>query len=125
MTRVYLADALSEERSALRLVLLDLNMEVVGEAADWPTTLANAPATHLDMLLLEWNLLPTDLGVQALAALRVACPNAIVIVLISHLEEARQRAALSAGANAFISKSDTPERVVERLRLAAASVRIG
>ena len=122
MTRVYLADALLDERSALRLVLLDLNMEVVGEAADWPTTLANAPVSRLDMLLLEWNLLPTDLGVRALAALRVACPNAIVIVLISHLEEARQRAALSAGADAFISKSDTPERVALHLRLAAARV---
>ena len=123
MTRVYIADALLDERSALRLVLLDMNMEVVGEAADWPTTLANAPATRLDMLLLEWNLLPTDLGVQALAALRAACPGTIVVVLISHLE-ARQRAALSAGADAFISKSDTPERVADRLRLAAASVRI-
>src|SRR5512145_2106295 len=100
MTRVYLADALPEERSALRLMLLDLKMEVVGEAADWSTTLANAPATRLDMLLLEWDLLPIDMGVQALATLRAACPGAIVVVLISHLE-ARQQAALSAGADAF------------------------
>jgi two-component system, NarL family, response regulator DesR len=121
MTRVYLADALPEERSALRLMPLDLNMEVVGEAADWPTTLANAPATRLDMLLLEWNLLPIELGVQALAVLRLACPAAIVIVLISHLD-ARQQAALSAGADAFISKSETPERVALHLRLAAARV---
>jgi DNA-binding NarL/FixJ family response regulator len=124
MTRVYLADPLLDERSALRLMLLDLNMEVVGEAADWPTILADAPATHLDMLLLEWNLLPIDLGVQALATLRVACHGAIVVVLISHLE-ARQQAALSAGADAFISKGELPERVAERLRLAAASVHIG
>jgi hypothetical protein len=60
MTRVYLADALPEERSALRLVLLDMNMEVVGEAADWPTMLANAPATRLDMLLVSWDLVPID-----------------------------------------------------------------
>lgn len=39
MIRVFLADAGIDERSALRLLLLDLNMEVVGEAADWPTTL--------------------------------------------------------------------------------------
>jgi DNA-binding NarL/FixJ family response regulator len=96
-------------------------MEVVGEAADWPTTLANAPATRLDMLLLEWNMLPTDLGVQALATLRAACPGAIVVVLVSHLD-ARQQAALSAGADAFISKSDMPERVALHLRLAAAKV---
>jgi DNA-binding NarL/FixJ family response regulator len=122
MTRVYVADARPDERSALRLLLLDLKMKVVGEAADWATTLANAPATRLDMLLVDWDLLPILLGVQALAQLRVACPNAIVVVLISHLD-ARQQAALSAGADAFISKGETPERVTERLRLAAASVR--
>jgi DNA-binding NarL/FixJ family response regulator len=123
MTRVYLADAQPEERSALRLLLLDLNMEVVGEANDWPTTLAKAPATVLDMLLVDWDLLPIDLGVQSLGELRLACPNAIVVVLISHLD-ARHQAALSAGADAFISKGETPERVAERLRAAAGSVRI-
>jgi DNA-binding NarL/FixJ family response regulator len=123
MTSVYLADAQPEERTALRLVFLDLNMDVVGEAADWPTTLAQAPATKLDMLLVDWDLLPIDLGVQSLAELRLACPNAIVVVLISHLD-ARHQAALSAGADAFISKGETPERVAERLRAAAVSVHI-
>jgi DNA-binding NarL/FixJ family response regulator len=121
MTRVFLADARPEERSALRLLLNDLKMEVVGEAEDWSTTFANAPATDLDMLLVDWSLLPTELGFPALATLRVACPNTIAVVLISHLD-ARQQAALSAGADTFISKGDIPERVVERLRMAASSV---
>jgi DNA-binding NarL/FixJ family response regulator len=121
MTRVYIADAKLEERNALRLLLIDLKMDVVGEAADWFTTLANAPATSLDILLVEWDLLPIDLGVQALAELRTACPNAIVVVLISHLD-ARQQAALSAGADAFISKGEMPDRMAERLREVAARV---
>jgi DNA-binding NarL/FixJ family response regulator len=123
MTRVYLADAQSQERSALRLLLIDLKMQVVGEASDWFTTLAKAPSTGLDMLLVDWDLLPVDLGVQSLAILRQACPSAIVVVLISHLD-ARHQAALSAGADAFISKAETPERVAERLRAAAESIRI-
>ena len=121
MTRVYVADALLENRSALRLLLLDLKMEVVGEAADWLATLAKAPATRLDMLLVDWALLPINSGAQALMKLRMLCPNAIVIVLLSHVD-ARQQAALSAGADVFISKGEMPERVAERLRLAAASV---
>jgi hypothetical protein len=48
MTRALIADAKPEERSALRLLLLDLKMDVVGEATDWTTTLADAPTTHLD-----------------------------------------------------------------------------
>ena len=121
MTRVYVANAQPEERSALCRVLLDLNMEVVGEAGDWPTTLAQAPATNLDMLLVDWDLLPANLGIQPLAELRLVCPNAIVVVLISHLDD-RQQAAISASADAFISKEETPERVAERLRAAAASI---
>ncbi len=122
MTRVYLADARPDERSALRLLLLDMNMEIAGEAADWLTTLAQAPVSRSDMLLVDWDLLP-DSPTAALEELRKACPAALVIVLISHLD-ARQQAALSAGADAFISKGETPERVAERLRMVAASVPI-
>ena len=122
MTRVYIADALTEERSALRLMLLDLNMEMAGEAADWATTLAQAPVSFTDMLLIDWNLLPRTSPTAALEKLRRACPAALVIVLISHLD-ARQQAAMSSGADAFISKGETPDRVAERLRTVAASVR--
>jgi len=120
MPRVYLADAKPEERSALRLLLLDLKMEVVGEAADWSTTLAQAPVSRTDMLLVEWDLLPSAPS-AAFKELRKACPAALVIILISHLN-ACQQAALSAGADAFISKGETPERVAERLRAVAATV---
>ena len=122
MTRVFVADANPQERTALRLVLLDLKMEMAGEAADWVTTLAQAPVSRTDMLLIDWDMLPNS-PTMALDELRRACPAALVIVLISHLD-ARQQAALSAGADAFISKGETPERVAERLRAVAASVRI-
>ena len=119
MARVYLADGQRDERSALRRLLLDLKMEVAGEAADWLTALAQAPVSGADMLLVDWDLLPNS-PTAALEELRSACPVALVIVLISHLD-ARHQAALSAGADAFISKGETPERVAEHLRTAAAS----
>ena len=121
MTRVYVADAKPEERSALRLLLLDLKMEVVGEAGDWFTTLVQVPIRRVDMLLVDWDLLPENAPNVALDGLRKACPSTLVVVLISHLD-ARKQAALSIGADVFISKGDTPERVAEHLRTAAASV---
>ncbi len=121
MTRVYIADAKPEELAALRILILDLKMEVIGEATDWATTLAQAPVSRTDMLLIDWDLLPNS-PTAALDKLRKVCPAALVIVLISHLD-ARQQAALSAGADAFISKGETPERVAERLRAVVASVR--
>jgi len=122
MIRVYVADSKPEERSALRLLLLDLKMEVVGEAADWATTLAQVPTCRTNMLLIDWEMLPSARPNTALDELRKACPTVLVIVLISHLD-AREQAALSAGADAFISKGESPERVAERLRAVAASVR--
>ncbi len=122
MPRVFIADALPEERSALRLVLLDLNMDVVGEAATWAITLAQAPSLRPDMVLIDWSMLPDATQSAALVGLREACPGALVIVLISHLN-ARDQAALSAGADTFISKGETPERVAERLRAVAAGIR--
>ena len=98
-------------------------MEVVGEAADWSTTLAQAPPSRTDMLLVDWDILPSAPH-AALEQLRQACPAALVIILISHLD-ARHQAAISAGADAFISKGEMPDRVAEHLRSVAASIRAG
>jgi DNA-binding NarL/FixJ family response regulator len=95
-------------------------MQVVGEASDWPTALANAPATRPDMLMVDWGLVAAGSGGN-LAELRQACSAAVVIVLISHLS-AREQAALSAGADVFINKGETSDRVADRLRDAVASI---
>ena len=120
MIRVYIADALPQERLALRLILLDLNMEIAGEAEDWSTTSAQVPLQSTDMLIADWGLLPHASNVP-LAALRQACPKALAIVLINGVEVRRQ-AAISAGADGFISRGELPERVAEYLRIAAAHI---
>ncbi len=51
MTRVFLADALTEEGSALQLTLLDMNMEISREAAEWSTILVQAPISRTGMLM--------------------------------------------------------------------------
>lgn len=78
MIRVYLADAISKERSALRLMLLDLNMEIAGEADNWSTALAETPICHTDILIVDWELLPGP-SKASLDKVRRACPKALVI----------------------------------------------
>lgn len=118
MKRVYLADADSNSRSAFRLLMIHLNLQVVGEASDWPSVLALAPACRPELVLVDWGLVSNGSG-AALMDLRRACQDEVVIVLLSHLDD-REQAALSAGADEFISKGETAERVVERLLAAAA-----
>ncbi len=119
MTRVFLSDARTETRSAMRLLLADMKMQVVGEADDWPSALAQVPIINPDMLVLDWEL-PAGIG-AALIELRAACPNLRVVVLSGQV--AARQAALHAGADVFISEGDAPDRVTERLRAAAHTVR--
>jgi DNA-binding NarL/FixJ family response regulator len=120
MTRIFLADSQTQVRAALRLLLLDLNMQVVGEADNWATALREVAGTHPDMLLVDWDLIPVGTS-ASLADLRAACPTTVVIVLISHLAP-RQQAARSAGADAFIGKWESPSSMIGRLRAAAQSI---
>ena len=120
MVRVYIANAREEERSALRLMLHHLRMEVVGSGSDWLTTLADAPKANFNMLVVDWDLLPEN-AAASLSALRRVCSEEIVIILTSYLD-ARQQAAESAGADAFISKGEIPNRIADRLRAAAKTL---
>jgi DNA-binding NarL/FixJ family response regulator len=121
MINVFLADTQSEERSALRLLVTELHMNVVGEAVDWSSTLLKAPRISFDLLLVDWTLLPENPQV-ALAELRAACPNTVSVVLFSHLDS-REQAANSVGADLFISKGEAPERVAEFIKTEARNIR--
>jgi DNA-binding NarL/FixJ family response regulator len=108
--RILLADKQPKVRFALRVLLeRQPGLDVVGEAVDWKDLLCQVRRTNPDLVLLGWEL--PDLGRGGLlCALREACPNLLVIAL-SGRPEAR-RAALRAGADAFVSKSDPPERLL-------------
>ena len=122
MIRVFIANAKEEESSALRLMLKDLKMEVVGGAFDWQTTLVKAPKTRFNMLLIDWNLIPQN-ATAGIAELRRACTDEIVVVLTSYLD-ARKQAALATGADTFISKGETPNRLADQLRTVAKTFQL-
>jgi DNA-binding NarL/FixJ family response regulator len=108
--RLLLADDRARTRFALSALLRQqAGLVVVGEAAHAAELLARAGETAPDVVLLGWDL-PGLPAAELPAALRRACPGARLIVLSSR-PEARQ-AALAAGADAFVSKIDPPERLL-------------
>ncbi len=112
--RVLLADDEAKVRSALRLLLeLELGVTVVAEVSKAEGLLAKVRASGPDLVLLDWEL-PDLAAADLLSALRSLCPQPSVVAL-SGRPEARQ-AALAAGADAFISKGDPPERLLATLR---------
>jgi DNA-binding NarL/FixJ family response regulator len=120
MIRVYVATAKPEIRAAIRTMLLDLDVEVVGEASDWFTTLAQASTTNFNVLLVDWDILPMN-AVTGLLEIRRACTYAVIVVLISQLDASKQ-AALADGADAFISTNEIPDLLVKKLHLLAENI---
>ena len=114
--RVLLADDQAKVRSALRLLLeQEPDVDIVAEAVEADDLLIQVKENCPDLVLLDWGL-PGPPSKALLPALHALCPHLKVVVL-SGRPEARQ-AALDAGADAFVSKIDPPERLLVALLLA-------
>ena len=109
--RVFIADDQKMVRSALRLLLeQDLEVSVVGEAVEADGLLSQVRGACADLVLLDWELPGLQTADPLLPTLRTLCPHMSVIAL-SGRPEAR-RASLAAGADAFVSKVEPPDRLL-------------
>jgi DNA-binding NarL/FixJ family response regulator len=116
-----LADDQPMVRFALRVLLeRQPGVKVVGEAVDAEGLLAQLPVLNPHLVLLDWEL-PGLEDVSLLVALREDCPDLWVIAL-SGRPEAR-RNALATGVNAFVSKTDPPERLLATIGKTVATGR--
>ena len=113
--RVLIADNQPKVRRALRVLLeQDDQVEIVGEAANAEGLWAQMETTAPCLVLLGGNL-PGLAMADLLLALRQANPEVKVIVLSTQPELGP--AALAAGADAFLSKTETPERLLEAIQI--------
>lgn len=107
---VLIADGRAHARSAMRLLLAhEPDIVVAGEAADLDETAALMASYRPDVVLLDWELVERN-GESAMDGLRAASPESVLIAL-SGQPQARHEA-LAAGADAFVSKGDPPERLL-------------
>jgi DNA-binding NarL/FixJ family response regulator len=112
--RILLADDQPKVRLGLRLLLEQEEWaSVVGEAAETKSLLAQVEATQPDLVLLDWSLHRSG-RLDLLSELRGCCPRLAVVVLSGQPEA--ERDALDAGADAFVSKADPPERLLAAIR---------
>ena len=112
--RVFLIDDQAQVRGALRKLLKHrLDMQVVGEAVDTRNLWIEVEAARPDLLLLDWSVLGSR-PEELLTVLRARYPR-LPVVIMSARPEVR-RAALVAGADAFISKTDPPEQLLAALK---------
>jgi DNA-binding NarL/FixJ family response regulator len=117
--RILLADDQPQVRFALRVLLEQQpGLAIVGEATDGDGLLEHVAMTLPDVVLLGWEL-PGLRATDSLALLRRIRPDVLVIVLSGRVEARVD--ALSAGADAFVSKGDPPERLLDAIRTKAGA----
>ena len=104
--------------SALRLWLEEkLFIQVVGEVTELGALLATVEVTLPDILLLDWEISRAKLKGsihQLLQTLRIRFPQLRVIALSLHPE--LKKVALEAGVDAFVTKIDLPDYLLDALR---------
>jgi len=108
--RVLVADDHPVFRSGLRLLLEDLDVEVVGEAADGEAAVELAVAERPDVVLMDLQM-PGTSGLEATRRIAERAPDVRVLVLTMVEDDDTLLAALRAGAAGYLLKGSGPDEI--------------
>lgn len=114
MKCILLADNNFGLRSALRLLLeVRLSIKVILESRDMENVLAQAENLQPDCVILDWELLgrPTP---KQVPVLRTLVPGIKVIALGARPES--KQSALQEGVDVFLSKTESPSVILDKLQ---------
>lgn len=118
--RVYLCDDVAALRLVTRTVLeLEPGLEVVGEAGDGRTAVAEVTALQPDVLVLDLSLPELD-GLEVLEQLATLAPATRVVVFSGYPEEQLGAAAASRGARRYVEKGADIDEIARAVRDVAA-----
>lgn len=111
--RIFIADRQTATHSALRMLLAsEPDIDIVGEASNKEELLARIESVQPDVLLIDWEL--TGRMAALVSRLRQAASTVKIIALSSRPEA--QKEALRLGVDAFVSKGESPVRLLSTLR---------
>lgn len=116
MIRILLADDHAVVRRGLEaLIETEVDMEVVGMAADGAEAVAQAMALRPDVILLDMKMPRVD-GVEAIRQIKEGMPDARVLVLTSFSDDETVFGAIRAGALGFLLKDSGPAELIQAIR---------
>ncbi len=111
--RLLIVDDQARTRQSIRAWLsAELDLAEVSEAADGPAAIRCVESSAPDLVVMDARMAGLD-GVEATRIIKQAHPHVKVVVL--SLYESYRTEALAAGADAFITKDEQPERLLATL----------
>jgi DNA-binding NarL/FixJ family response regulator len=118
--RVLLADDHPVVRRGLAALLGTLDdFEVVGEAADGESAVRETQLLHPDVVLMDVRMPGTD-GVEATRRIRAAVPDAAILILTMHDDDATVFTAMQAGARGYLLKGAEQDEITGAIRAVVA-----
>jgi DNA-binding NarL/FixJ family response regulator len=91
------------------------DMEVVAEAADGRESLEQFRKYRPDITLMDLQM-PGMSGIDAISAIRAEFPEALIIVLTTHVGDVQVSRAFKAGARAYLLKSSLRNELLDTIR---------
>ena len=122
MIRLVLVDDQGTVRQGLRMLLLEPDIAVVGEASNGKEALALVQQLCPDVVLMDIEMPEMD-GISATAALHSIVPQSAVVILSIHEDNVTQARARVAGAAAFVAKRGSTNELLAAIHSASQSTR--
>jgi len=114
MTRILLVDDKASIREEMRRLLeLEEDIQVIGEAADGWEAIKGTHTLQPDLILMD-KAMPTLDGIEATRLIKKIHPQARIIFVAG--EDAWRTQALAAGAEAYFLKDESPEELIDAVR---------
>lgn len=114
--RILLVDDHVLLREGVRAVVgTQPDMEIVGEAAGGAEAITEYARLHPDLVLMDLQMADMS-GLDAIAAIRAASPDARIIVLTTYSGDGRAIKALRAGAMGYLLKASLRNQLLDAIR---------
>jgi DNA-binding NarL/FixJ family response regulator len=118
--RIFLADDHGVVRVGLkRLLELEADIEVIGEAGNGREAVERATLLKPDVLIMDISM-PEMNGAEATAQLKKVCPGCKVLVLTVHEDNGYLHELLEAGASGYLLKQTATVELINAVRAVAA-----